>query len=142
MTTVQPKAAHVILVVEDEVLVRMAIAEYLRDCGHKVFEAGTGDEAVRILSSPAAVEIVFSDVQMPGETDGFALAQWVRRERPGVKVVLTSGVARAVEAAGHMCDDGPLICKPYEPAQVEHHIRRLLAAADRADKLNEQGRRA
>jgi hypothetical protein len=113
-----------------------------RDCGHKVLEASAGDEAVRILSSPAVVEIVFWNVQVPGQTDGFALAQGVRRERPGIKVVLTSGVTRAVEAAGHICDDGPLICKPYEPAQVEQYIRRLLAAADRVESRNQPWRRA
>jgi DNA-binding response OmpR family regulator len=82
---------------------------------------------MRVLKTNERVDIVFSDVQMPGSLDGFELAQWLRRERPGVKVILTSGVPRAASAAGELCEDGPLITKPYTPQQVERRIRALLA---------------
>lgn len=66
---------RVILVVDDDVLIRLAIAEYLRECGFHVFEAADGAEAVTILNAAElAVDLVFSDVQMP-RMDGFALAQ-------------------------------------------------------------------
>lgn len=116
-----------VLVIEDEVLVRMVIADYLRECGFRVVEASTADEGMRVLKTNERVDIVFSDVQMPGSFDGFELAQWLRRERPGVKVILTSGVTRAASAAGELCEDGPLIPKPYTPQQVERRIRALLA---------------
>lgn len=128
-----PQETATVLVVEDEIITRMAIAEYLRDCGYKVLEAATGDEAIRVLAGGLAVDVVFSDIQMPGAADGFALAQWIRRERPAIKVVLTSGVTRAVAAAAELCDDGPMLAKPYDPAQVVDNIRRMLAAVERRE---------
>ncbi|MBN9515049.1 MAG: response regulator [Alphaproteobacteria bacterium] len=121
-----PESAPTVLVVEDEVLVRMVVSDYLRDCAFHVVEAGSGDEAIQILEAGIEVDIVFSDVHMPGKTDGFALSQWVRRERPGVKVILTSGVARSAKAAGDLCEEGPLLAKPYNHRDLERHIRGLL----------------
>ena len=121
-----PESAPTVLVVEDEVLVRMVVSDYLRDCAFHVVEAGSGDEAIQILEAGIEVDIVFSDVHMPGEIDGFALSQWVRRERPGVKVILTSGVARSAKAAGDLCEEGPLLAKPYNHRDLERHIRSLL----------------
>jgi len=69
---------------------------------------------------------VFSDVQMPGSMDGFDLARWVRDEHPRIKIILTSGVIQAVEAAGELCDGGPLLQKPYREAELERRIRALL----------------
>jgi CheY-like chemotaxis protein len=122
------KQSPTILVVEDDALVRRVVVEHLRDCGFLVIEAGTADEAIRLLRTSERVEIVFSDVQMPGSLDGFALAQWVRREQPGVKVILTSGAPRAVPVAGELCAAGPLMPKPYDPGELEHRIRTLVAA--------------
>ena len=73
------------------------------------------------------IDIVFSDVNMPGSMDGFGLAQWVRRERPWLKVILTSGAARTAKEAGHLCEHGPILAKPYDHAELERHIRSLLA---------------
>lgn len=115
------------MLVEDEVLVRMSVAEYLRECGYRVIEAGNADEAIRVLNADAAIDVVCSDVQMPGTMDGFGLAQWVRRERAGIKIVLVSGVRRAAEAAGDLCDGGPLMAKPFSPDELERRIRALLA---------------
>ena len=128
-----PNALKSILVVEDEVLIRLAIAEYLRECGYKVHEATHAAEAVAVLESPeASVDIVFSDVVMPGEMDGFGLARWVRANRPGVEVILTSTVDRSAEVAGMLCEAGPLMKKPYEPQSVVERIKQLLAKAGRA----------
>lgn len=123
----KPDARPTVLVVEDEILVRMEIADFLRDCGFRVVEASNADDAMRVLRKTEIIHAVFSDVHMPGSLDGFGLAQWVRRERPGVKVILTSGVAKTVEAAGDLCDEGPLMAKPYDPKEVERRIRQLLA---------------
>lgn len=116
-----------VLVVEDEVLVRMVIADYLRECGYHVVEAGSAAEAIIVLESPEPVDIVFSDVQMPGEMDGFGLARWVRQNRPNLKMLLTSGNARAADTAGDLCEEGPLEAKPYHPQTVLGRIQRLLA---------------
>jgi CheY-like chemotaxis protein len=115
-----------ILVVEDEILVRMVIADYLRDCGYHVIEAGTATEALVVLQSSQTVDIVFSDVQMPGEMDGFGLSRWVRQNRPGLRVLLTSGNARAVQTAGDLCAEGPVEVKPYHPQAIHNRIQRLL----------------
>jgi CheY-like chemotaxis protein len=126
----QPSSAisETVLVVEDEVLLRLVIAEYLRDCGYKVIEAADADEAVLVLKQPdLVVDVLFTDIEMPGSMDGFALAQWSRSNRPGLEVILTGTVPRAVNAAANLCEEGPLP-KPYEPQSVHDRIRRLLAA--------------
>jgi CheY-like chemotaxis protein len=58
---------------------------------------------------------------------GFALSQWVRRQRPTIKVVLTSGIAEASDAAQALCEEHPLVPKPYSAAEIERRIRSLLA---------------
>src|ERR1051325_8090552 len=95
-----PAPPPTILVVEDDVLVRNLAAAYLRESGFKVIEATSADEAIRVLQA---------DVQMPGSMGGLGLAQWVRRERPWLKVILTSGAARTAKEAG-------VLAKPYDHA--------------------------
>jgi CheY-like chemotaxis protein len=116
-----------VLVVEDEPVVRATIAEYLRQCGYRVLEAGNVDEAITALNTDPGINVVFSDVQMPGKMDGWALARRVRQACPSIKVILTSGLVRATEAAGDLCEDGPLMQKPYKAAELERRIRMLLA---------------
>jgi CheY-like chemotaxis protein len=128
-----PGTPQRILVVEDEVLIRLVIAEYLRECGYKVHEAANADEAIAILQSPeVAIDIVFSDVVMPGGMDGFGLARWIRANRPEIQVILTSGLDRSAEVAGMLCEAGPLLEKPYEPQGVVERIKQLRAKAERA----------
>ena len=90
-----------ILVVEDEVLICMVISEYLRECGFKVIEAANADEAIIILEQAnLKIDIVFSDIEMPGSMDGFGLSRWLRHNKPELKVILAGTVARAANAAG------------------------------------------
>ena len=119
-----PAPPPTILVVEDDVLVRNLAAAYLRDGGFAVIEANSADEAIRVLQADVKVDIVFSDVNMPGSMDGVGLAQWVRRERPWLKVILTSGAARTAKEAGDHC---PILAKPYDHGELERRIRSLLA---------------
>lgn len=125
----EPSAPETVLVVEGEVLIRMVIAEYLRDCGFRVLEARNAEEATKILRTDERVDFVFINAVMPGSVDGFSLAQWVRRERAPAKVVLSSGVRRQSAAAGELCDQGPLMAKPYGAQEVERRIRKLMAQA-------------
>ena len=121
-----------VLVVEDEVLIRLVIADYLRECGYRVHEAASADEAIVVLESrDVSVDIVFSDVIMPGRMDGFGLARWVRANRPQIDIVLTSGIDRSAEVAGMLCRGGPLLEKPYEPQKVVDRIKQLLARGGR-----------
>jgi CheY-like chemotaxis protein len=118
-----------ILIVEDEVLVRTAIAEYLRHCGYRVVETTSSDEALSVLQEvDIKVDVVLSDVKISGAMDGFGLAKWVRENRPGVQVILTGSVEKAAHAAGDLCEDGPHLAKPYEPQQVIEWIKRLKAS--------------
>ena len=122
-----------VLVVEDEVLIRLVIAEYLRECGYKVHEAVNAEEAILILQAPeVSIDIVFSDVEMPGEMDGFGLARWVRSNMPETQVLLTSGAERSADIAGTLCEAGPLLGKPYPTQDVVDRIRQLAAKAKRS----------
>jgi len=97
--------AETVLVVEHDVLVRLVIAGYLRDCGFRVIEAASGDEAIQLLErDEGRIDVVLTGVEMQGAMDGFALAQWVRRERPNIEVVMAGTPARAADAAGDLCE--------------------------------------
>jgi CheY-like chemotaxis protein len=109
----KPSNQEVVLVVEDEVLIRMTIAQYLRDCGYKVIEAASADEAMAVLQhAETRMDVVFSDIEMPGSVDGFGLSKWIRVHRPGLDVILAGTVPRAVTAASELCEQGP-VPKPY-----------------------------
>ena len=126
-------AGSTILVVEPDILVRMTIAEYLRNCGYRVLEGVTADDAMTVLGSEQEIDVILAEVQLSGDIDGFGLAQWVRQNHPEVDVVLTSGVTRAAEKAGNLCDDGPLE-KPYHPQDVVRRIN-ILRERRRTAKL-------
>ena len=117
-----------VLVVEDDVLIRMPIAQYLRDCGYRVIEAANADEAMAVLlHEETNVDVVFSDIEMPGSVDGFGLAKWIREHRTGLDVILAGTISRAVNAAMELCDANSLP-QPYTSQAVHDRIRRLLAA--------------
>jgi CheY-like chemotaxis protein len=123
---------EVILVVEDEILIRMVIADYLRDCGYKVIEAASGDEAMILLEQEdIAIDIVFSDIEMPGRTDGFALSQWLRKHKPDTQVLLAGTPPKATETAQDLCEESSLP-KPYDHSVALNRIRRLLAGRKRS----------
>lgn len=121
---------HSILVVEDEVLIRLVLAEHLRGCGYRVIEASSGEEAVQVLESEQSVEILFTDVHLSGAIDGFALSRRAKRLRPGIRVIITSGAERAAQQASDLCDDEPYLTKPYDPAALVREIRRLLGSTE------------
>ncbi|MBX3575422.1 MAG: response regulator [Mesorhizobium sp.] len=119
-------SSQTVLVVDGDVITRTVIADYLRHCGYRVIEANSGEEAVAALEHEGfRVDVVLSDVRLPGPMSGFLLSQWVRQNKPGVEVVLSSVVERAAEAAGDLCEEGPALAKPYDPKTVVDHIKRL-----------------
>ena len=119
-----------VLVVEDEVLIRLVIADYLRECGYTVHEAVNADEAIIILQAPeVSIDVVFSDVEMPGDMDGFGLARWIRSNKPETQVILTSGVERSADIAATLCEAGPLLEKPYPSQDVVDRVKQLTAKA-------------
>ena len=115
-----------ILLVEDEVLIRIDLADYLRAAGFRnVLEAGNGDQALAMLGAHPAINLVISDVRMPGATDGAALAGWLRANRPHVKVILVSGhIASLKPGAADL-----LIEKPIQPQSLITSIVQMLQGA-------------
>ena len=113
--------APVVLVVEDEVLVRLATARHLRDAGYTVMEARNADEALRLLAN-ADVDVVFSDITMPGTMDGLQLVDWLHEHRPGVGTVLTCAMRRP--EAYH----GLFLGKPYRLADLDRCLVEMLQA--------------
>jgi CheY-like chemotaxis protein len=125
-------AREVVLVVEDAVLVRYVISDYLRECGYKVIEASSTEEALQVLQKASVrVDILLSNVQLPGALDGFVLARWVHDNHPEIGVILVGTISRAADAAAELCEEGPMLAKPYEPQAVVDRIKRLLAERSR-----------
>ena len=119
---VQASDIHTVLVVEDEVLVRLMIAEELRSAGFQVIEASDADEALAVLANIADVSVIFSDIRMPGSMDGLELAKKVRADFPKIRIVLASGNLAAVASVDH---DG-FFLKPYEADEIINLIKTLL----------------
>ena len=122
-----------LLVVEPEVLARMAIADYLRTCGYKVIEADTIEDAFKVLQSDAKVDLVFAEVSHLGASEGFALAKRIRESYAHVDVILTSNVAQAADKASDLCDQG-MLKKPYHPDELIRRIH-ILRERRRSSKL-------
>jgi CheY-like chemotaxis protein len=116
---------RVVLVVDDEILVRLAIADYLRDAGYAVVEAADAAEALGVLASGKPVDAVFTDVQMPGIMDGLMLVHWVHEHYPATQVLVTSGKGDAAVSSGLIADDA-FFSKPYALEKVANRIRSLL----------------
>jgi two-component system, response regulator PdtaR len=118
----------VILLVEDEALVRMIASDILTDeGGYRVIEAVNAKEALTLLESRHDVRLVFTDVEMPGSLDGFALARIVDMRFPGIKVIVTSG--RMTPCAGDLPKGMRFLPKPYLPSALVRMVRELLDQA-------------
>ena len=110
-----------ILLVEDEVLVRMSLAEQLRNAGYVVLEAANAGEALDLLQCQR-VQVVLSDIRMPGKLDGVELAQTIRAQHPEIKIVLASAESFS---ATHWCDHDGFFPKPYDARRLIEHIKML-----------------
>ena len=116
-----------VLVVDDEPVICTVACGCLRDAGFRTLEAHNAQQAIDLLEKGEHVDLVFSDVQMPG-IDGFELQRWIRQHRPRMKVLLASGVENVKAASGHMGPPRWLVFKPYSMADLEERIRNLLRA--------------
>lgn len=125
--------APAILVVDDEVLIRMVLSDYLQDCGFKILEASTVAEAIAIIEASATpIDLVFSDVNMPGGKDGIELAQWIKTNHPQLPVLLTSGDEKKAELAGAICAKEEFLPKPYDHKVAVARVRTLIKARRRS----------
>jgi len=111
----------VVLIVEDEPLVRLSAVKMIEDAGFEVIEAPNADEAIRILESRRDIRVVFTDVQMPGSMDGLKLAHAVRNRWPPIKIIVTSG--RHPVTGRDLPEGGRFFAKPYDPIQITDTLR-------------------
>ena len=112
-----------VLLVEDEILIRSAVAEFLRGAGYRVIEAADAGEAVAIFASGTQIDLVFSDVNMPGPMDGVGLVRWIADHHPGIHVILTSAISHARRAGE---SGAGFLMKPYRLAEAARRIASLL----------------
>ena len=119
-------ARHVVVVVEDEVLVRLVACQALEEAGFLVVEAQHADEAIAVLRARAAdVRAVFTDIHMPGSMDGMALAHLSRRSWPWIVLLIASGRARP--RPDEMPEGSRFLPKPYDANHAIGHLRQMLA---------------
>lgn len=117
---------HVILVAEDDERIRVLVADYLQDAGFKVIEAFNAANALTLIDSRGPIDLIFSDIQMPGEMDGDALAQWLHHHWPRIPVILTSGSDAIRPFIDPRSKHRRFIRKPYALPELERQIRDLL----------------
>ena len=121
------KGPVAILIVEDDVLVRMIANDILTDAGFRAFEAHDAQEAMTLLEARADVQVVFTDWNMPGEIDGVGLARLVRKRWPHVGVIVTSG--KMHPAPGDLPAGVRFLSKPYRPSALIDAIETLIPDA-------------
>ena len=114
----------VVLVVEDETLIRIAIADELENQGFKVHEAADADCAIVLIEKHPEIQLIFTDIDMPGSMDGLKLAAFVRDRWPPIKIIVTSG--RGNPDTDLLPDGSPFFSKPYEFSQIVDAIHQLV----------------
>ena len=115
----QDKARPVILIVDDETLIRLAAVQIAEDEGF--VEAANADEAIEILEGRDDIRVIFTDIHMPGSMDGLKLARAVRDRWPPIKIIVTSG--REYPKMSDIPEGGRFFPKPYSPTQVQTALR-------------------
>ena len=113
-----------VLVVEDNVILRYTLAYGLREGGHEILEAATADEALAILKSIVTVEIVVTDVEMPGSMSGLDLTTYLRESLPSLPVIIVSGDPIPKDYA----HASAFFRKPYDLHRIAAHIETLMVA--------------
>jgi DNA-binding response OmpR family regulator len=115
-----------LLLVEDEFLIRLTLAEALADAGYEVMEAETADEALTLLQADDSIRLLLTDIQLPGRLDGLELVARARDGRPSLPVIYMTGRPDAMtQHLGSPWD--AFIAKPYLPSEVTATVRRLTA---------------
>ncbi len=120
--------AQSVLVVEDEFLIRMIVTDHLRETGYTVVEASSGEEALALLMAGAQIDLVFTDVRMPGPIDGIELLAYIKRAKPDLPVLVTSGHLEPAKAYGGGASG--FLPKPCTPDEVLLAIRAVLPTAE------------
>lgn len=122
------------LVVDDDGLIRMDAMDILAEAGFRTFEASDGDKAMALLNREhAAIVLLFTDVQMPGSRDGFAVARETARQWPHIAIVVASGQVQP--GPGDMPEGARFIGKPFTADMVHDHLREILPDGQKPEPL-------
>lgn len=122
------------LVVDDDALVLMSSCDILEEARFRSFEAGSGDEAKALLDDHGdGITLLFTDVEMPGDTNGFMLAHYAAERWPEIEIVVASG--RIQPEPGDMPDKATFISKPFNAQVVHDHLREKLPDGKKPDPL-------
>jgi two-component system, response regulator PdtaR len=122
-----PSDRAMVLVVEDEVLVRMVISDLLQEAGFKTIEATDPAEALALLGARSDIAVMVKDVNMPG-VDGFALARHVAERWPAVEIIVSSG--RVLPSPGEMPKGAAFVAKPWSSEALVRRVREAVARAE------------
>jgi len=117
----------IVLVVEDEMLLRMRAVDMVEDAGYTPVEAVDADEAVAILESRSDIALVFTDIQMPGSMDGLKFAHTVRRRWPPIKIILVSGQLKLADI--ELPSDSRFFGKPLEAREMIAQMQNMIGHA-------------
>jgi DNA-binding NtrC family response regulator len=118
-----------VLLIDSDIVVRHALAQYLRHCGYKVIEAANTDEAQALLADAAVTfDFALCDAGASGSANVFDLGRLIRSRRPDAAFVLSGNPEKKAAAAADICEQAPELARPYEHQQVLAHLKRLMAA--------------
>jgi CheY-like chemotaxis protein len=117
----------IVLIAEDEAIVRMVLVDAFEDAGFQVLEAGDGEQAVEFLRTRSDIEGVLTDVQMPGPMDGYEVARTAKVHRPNCTVVIASG--RQWPTPGDHPEGAEFVRKPYSPEGIVRRFASLHASS-------------
>jgi CheY-like chemotaxis protein len=117
----------VVLIVEDEMLLRMRAVDMVEDAGFTSVEAVDADEAIAILEARSDIALLLTDIQMPGTMDGLELAHTVQRRWPPIKIILVSGQLKLPEIDIPL--DSRFFGKPLDAAEMVVHMRTMIGRA-------------
>jgi CheY-like chemotaxis protein len=122
------KSLPVVLVVEDEPLLRMLAVEVVEEAGFLAIEAGDADEAVILLESRTDITLLFTDINMPGSMDGLKLAHAVRDRWPPIKILVVSG--KQPLQPSDLPSNSCFVVKPYQASALVDEIRSMVNAGE------------
>ena len=123
-------AGEMVLIVEDEAAIRQLMTEILEDAGYQVLEAPNGPAGVKVMQSDVRIDLLITDVGLPGGLNGRQVADAGRAVRPGLKVLFVTGyAANAAVGAGHMAEGMELLTKPFNVAELEARVHAMVAGS-------------
>jgi CheY-like chemotaxis protein len=123
----RPALSPIVLVVEDEMLLRMRAVDMVEDAGYASVEAVDADEAFAVLKSRSDIALLFTDIQMPGSMDGLQLAQAVYQLWPSIKIILVSGQLKLSE--NDIPPDSRFFGKPLKSGEMTAQMRHMIGRA-------------